>query len=103
MPIIIAEMTRQPERREGDVAALDDARVRRLLAELNVAVGEQWRAEAAVRRLNRPQPIKLRWETTHRPVAAGEETASGDLSGLATPFLALLSLPCCSLWRSCST
>ncbi|MEU4765115.1 NACHT domain-containing protein [Actinosynnema sp. NPDC023794] len=77
----------------GDVvtrarSALDDA------ADLLAAVvRRQWGAEAAVRSLRRPAPLRLRWAPTRRPVAYPDApaVAGGDLGDLDRLFASLTS------------
>ncbi|MGH3829204.1 MAG: trypsin-like peptidase domain-containing protein [Pseudonocardiaceae bacterium] len=45
-------------------------RLDRAVSDLAGAVGRQWTQEAAVRSLRRPEPIRIRWSSTGRPVAA---------------------------------
>src|ERR1022692_261512 len=47
------------------------------------AIRAQWRAEATIRSLNQPQPIKIRLSTTNRPIAADPIAVlgSGDTAG----------------------
>ncbi|MEV4096124.1 BTAD domain-containing putative transcriptional regulator [Streptosporangium saharense] len=45
-------------------------RIDRATQELVIAITRQWRAEAEVRSLNRPEPVPLRWSETRRQVAA---------------------------------
>ncbi|MEU6408791.1 BTAD domain-containing putative transcriptional regulator [Microbispora sp. NPDC046933] len=76
-------------------------RLDRAARELALAVAQQWRAEAAARSLFRPKPVRLRWSSTGRPVAAtasavldddGEPGRAervdlhGDLDGLVEAF-----------------
>ncbi|GIH09785.1 hypothetical protein Rhe02_78520 [Rhizocola hellebori] len=55
-----------------------------LLDQLAGVVEKQWRDEAAARRINRKNPIRVTWVTTARPVtvAAGahDDTAQGDIA-----------------------
>jgi len=46
--------------------------------QLAEAVHRQWSDEAAIRMLNRPQPMYLRWSSTGRPVAAHPAAVLGD-------------------------
>lgn len=39
---------------------------------LATSVGRQWTEEAGFRSLLRPEPLRLRWSTTDRPVVLGE-------------------------------
>ncbi|WP_018653224.1 hypothetical protein [Actinomadura flavalba] len=76
---------RTPPPAPGD--ALDTAAA--LLAE---AVGAQWREEARVRGLWRPEPLRVRWSTTRRPVQAAVPARDlrrrGDGARLAANFRA---------------
>ncbi|MEV6824024.1 BTAD domain-containing putative transcriptional regulator [Amycolatopsis sp. NPDC051102] len=58
----------------------------RAVAELAEAVTWQWRAEAELRSLHRPQPIALRWSADVRP---GRPALRGDLDDIAGTFAAL--------------
>jgi len=51
--------------RNGDNNSLD-----RAMAQLSAAVREQWANEAGLRQLRRPEPLRVRWSITGRPVAA---------------------------------
>ncbi|GAA1287713.1 hypothetical protein [Saccharothrix xinjiangensis] len=55
---------------------------------LAAVVGRQWEAEAAIRSLRRPEPLRLRWAPTRRPVACpvAPVVAGGDLDDLAGLF-----------------
>jgi hypothetical protein len=52
------------------------------------AVRDQWRAEAAIRSLNQPEPIRVRWSSTERAVAA----SPSSVLGAAAPAGRLLRL-----------
>ena len=58
----------------------------RAVTELAEAVTWQWRAEAELRSLHRPQPIVLRWSAVARP---GKPVLRGDLDDIAETFDAL--------------
>ncbi|MEU8631845.1 BTAD domain-containing putative transcriptional regulator [Amycolatopsis sp. NPDC048633] len=58
----------------------------RAVTELAEAVTWQWRAEAELRSLHRPQPIVLRWSAVARP---GKPALRGDLDDIAETFEAL--------------
>ncbi|MEU4522066.1 BTAD domain-containing putative transcriptional regulator [Amycolatopsis sp. NPDC024027] len=58
----------------------------RAVTELAEAVTWQWRAEAELRSLHRPQPIRLRWSAVARP---GKPAPRGDLDDIAATFTAL--------------
>ncbi|WP_239341848.1 effector-associated domain EAD1-containing protein [Frankia sp. CiP3] len=54
------------------------------LAELAVAVRRQWAEEAALRGVRQPVPLRVRWSSTRRPVAAARDVvldASDDSDG----------------------
>jgi hypothetical protein len=58
--------------------AADEAEQRNRAAEtLAQAVRQQWEAEAGMRSLRRPAPLRLHWLTTERPVAAPAATVVG--------------------------
>jgi hypothetical protein len=61
------EATKTP----GDADLSDAAAV------LARAVREQWHAEAVVRSLNEPEPIRVRWSSTARPIAASPSSILG--------------------------
>jgi len=56
----------------GDAALLDWA-----AEQLVVAVQAQWDAEAGLRSLRRPEPLRLAWRSTTRPVTAPAHTITG--------------------------
>lgn len=58
----------------------------RAVTELAEAVTWQWRAEAELRSLHRPQPIVLRWSALARP---GKPALRGDLDDIAEAFAAV--------------
>jgi DNA-binding SARP family transcriptional activator len=58
----------------------------RAVTELAEAVTWQWRAEAELRSLHRPQPIVLRWSAVAR---RGKPALRGDLDDIAETFAAL--------------
>jgi DNA-binding SARP family transcriptional activator len=58
----------------------------RASTELAEAVTWQWRAEAELRSLHRPQPIVLRWSAVAGP---GKPALRGDLDAIAETFAAL--------------
>ncbi|MEV7095045.1 BTAD domain-containing putative transcriptional regulator [Amycolatopsis sp. NPDC051045] len=58
----------------------------RAVTELAEAVTWQWRAEAELRSLHRPQPIMLRWSAVAGP---GKPALRGDLDDIAETFAAL--------------
>jgi transcriptional regulator with XRE-family HTH domain len=47
-------------------------RLDRAARELATAVDRQWSAEVEIRSLRRPEPVRLRWSSTGRPVSATE-------------------------------
>ncbi|MFD8500881.1 BTAD domain-containing putative transcriptional regulator [Amycolatopsis sp. NPDC059657] len=67
----------------------------RAARELAGAVRRQWTEEAGLRSLRRPQPLRVRWSNTRRPVAADPEVApsrpSGDVAELVRLFRSLAS------------
>jgi hypothetical protein len=59
-------------------AADDEARLLGQAADsLAQAVRRQWRQEADLRRLRQPQPIRVRWSSTSRPVSAQPDVVLG--------------------------
>jgi hypothetical protein len=53
----------------------------RAAAELAVAIVRQWRAEAEIRSLHRPEPVQLTWSSTERHVAARARAVLGERAG----------------------
>ncbi|UWZ34646.1 winged helix-turn-helix domain-containing protein [Dactylosporangium roseum] len=100
-------LTAEPELaqpRTRPLAAADDpapaVRLDRAAEELSTAVKHQWTAEAEIRSLHRPAPVRVRWSTTGRPVTREREALRGDIldmakkfRGLATPQLVVLGEP----------
>ncbi|HKS45793.1 MAG TPA: BTAD domain-containing putative transcriptional regulator [Amycolatopsis sp.] len=66
-----------------------DTQLSRAARELATAVTRQWTAEAEIRSLHRPAPVRLRWSTTSRPVTGASEVLRGDISDVAEKFRAL--------------
>lgn len=67
------------QRRQPPAVWTDDAaRLDRMLEALAVAVTALWAAEAGLRELRRPAPVRLTWKATRRPVAAPAGTVAGD-------------------------
>ncbi|WP_326836364.1 BTAD domain-containing putative transcriptional regulator [Amycolatopsis rhabdoformis] len=73
---------------EPDRESPPDHHFGRAVAELAEAVTWQWRAEAELRSLHRPQPIALRWSALARP---GEPALRGDLDDIAETYAELPS------------
>lgn len=61
----------------------------RAASELATVMTRQWTAEAEIRSLHRPAPLRVRWSSTGRPAASANETLRGDVSDLAAHFQAL--------------
>jgi hypothetical protein len=85
--------------RAAVVVADPDLLLGRAREELAGKVGEEWSKEAFVRGLSSPQPLKVRWSTTQRPVAAAPDeviempagrpirlTLHGDVTTIAEAF-----------------
>ncbi|GIG69194.1 hypothetical protein [Phytomonospora endophytica] len=53
------------------------------------AVEREWRTESAVRGLERPEPLRVRWASTRRPVTAAPGDAAGDVTAIADAWRAL--------------
>lgn len=64
----------------------DNASLLGATAVLARAVRDQWRAEAAIRSLNQPEPIKVRWSSTERPVAAPPSSVLGAAAPAGRPL-----------------
>ena len=94
----ILELRRPPAVPADDQATLESAAQR-----LAATVRAQWQAEAGLRGLHRPEPLRLTWTATARPVAAPAHTITagivagrvvrlrlhGHLDEVADSFLAL--------------
>jgi hypothetical protein len=90
-------------RRPPAVPADDQAMLERVPERLASAVRAQWQAEAGLRGLHRPEPLRLAWMATTRPVTAPAHTVTagtiagrvvrlrlhGHLDEVADKFLAL--------------
>jgi TPR repeat protein len=64
--------------RQSQAAPVDEAtRLARAAKQLAKLVAAQWRAEAGLRALRRPAPLRLTWASTTRPVAAPAHTIAG--------------------------
>ncbi|MET9002037.1 BTAD domain-containing putative transcriptional regulator [Amycolatopsis sp. NPDC004169] len=81
---ILAEAT--PSAADPEPEAPPHHRFDRAVGELAEAVTWQWRAEAELRALHRPQPIRLRWSAAPR---RGKPARRGDLDNIAGTFTAL--------------
>jgi NACHT domain len=91
-PILVTEAVERRRRNSQRALGTDAAHTAALLDHLAGAVRQQWRAEAAARLLNRPEPIRLRWAATHRSVTLVDPAASGaggDVAEIAETLLAL--------------
>ncbi|MFF4492393.1 BTAD domain-containing putative transcriptional regulator [Streptomyces sp. NPDC001544] len=66
-----------------------DTQLDRAARELATAITRQWTAEAEIRSLHRPAPVRLRWSTTGRPVTGASEVLRGDISDVALKFRSL--------------
>jgi hypothetical protein len=58
----------------------------RAACELSTAVARQWTAEAEIRSLRRPTPVRVRWSITGRPVTDVREALRGDIFDVAAKF-----------------
>jgi NACHT domain len=90
---------RQPPGVSGD----DAVRLDRAADALATAVSAQWEAEVGLRALRRPEPLRLRWSTSVRPIGDSPAVVAGtaivgrvvqlrlhgDLDEVAEKFLAL--------------
>ena len=83
---ILAEATPDPPDPGPVPEGTPNHRFDRAVTELAEAVTWQWRAEAELRSLHRPQPIMLRWSAAARP---GKPVLRGDLDDIAETFEAL--------------
>ncbi|MFB9238441.1 BTAD domain-containing putative transcriptional regulator [Plantactinospora siamensis] len=58
----------------------------RAAEELATAVKQQWTAEAEIRSLHRPAPVRVQWSSTERLVTGEHEPLRGDILDLAAKF-----------------
>ncbi|MER7079818.1 NACHT domain-containing protein [Saccharopolyspora kobensis] len=88
-----AETVVQAQVIHGDVVIASRDRTSRLdraAERLAEAVEAQWRAESQARSLHRPHPLRLRWSSTDRDVAATADLrVEGDLGDVVEKFRAL--------------
>jgi DNA-binding SARP family transcriptional activator len=89
-------LTADPELAAPDTAPatppVSPADTDRTARELAAAITSQWTAEAEMRSLRRPAPVRVRWSATGRPVAAvapNPQTLHGDLTDVVAKFRAL--------------
>jgi hypothetical protein len=64
------QQNRQPTQEHGVPAEDNRRRLDRAATDLAKAVHRQWTNEARLRSVRRPQPLRVRWSSTQRPVAA---------------------------------
>src|SRR5229473_6306424 len=68
---------RRAEDKTAAAAITDNAHLGDATEVLARAIRDQWRAEADIRSLNQPEPIRLRWSSTKRPVSAPPSSVLG--------------------------
>jgi hypothetical protein len=79
--VIVLEVRAAHRHSEIEVArGSKDVPLSTAAADLADAVRDQWRAEAATRSLTHPEPIRVRWSTTDRPVSAQPSSIIGSAS-----------------------
>jgi hypothetical protein len=80
-----------------------DGRVEQAAADLARTVRDQWQEEASIRLLQQPEPIRVRWSYTHRPVSSDPRSflvqrgsseppvfqRTGDVNTVAETFIQL--------------
>lgn len=74
------------ESEESTTAAADDSELSEATIVLSRAVRDQWRAEADIRSLNHPDPIRVRWSSTERPVSASPFSVIGPAIPVGRPL-----------------
>jgi len=62
---------------QNKINNLSDEQLRRAEQELAKAVSDQWGLEVETRSLRRPEPLRVRWSSTCRPVAADASVVLG--------------------------
>jgi hypothetical protein len=80
----------------GSATSVNGLKIVEVADRLAVAVGKQWTAEAAVRRLNEPWPLPVSWEAAD----AALTDAWGSLEQLATTGAGWPSLPPAGTWAA---
>jgi hypothetical protein len=87
--VVLGEVRSQRhESEKTGIAVTDSLRLSEASTVLARAVRDQWRAEADIRSLNHPDPIRVRWSSTERPVSA----SPSSILGTAIPAGRLLRL-----------
>ncbi len=66
----VARATEMPPSANGAVVVEQNRRLDQAVNNLADTVRRQWAQEASMRSLRRPEPIRIRWSSTGRPVAA---------------------------------
>jgi predicted lipid-binding transport protein (Tim44 family) len=80
--LLVAWLSFVQQRKGSTAEALDDrARLDHAAETLAEAVGIYWNAEARTRSLLRPAPLRVRWKSTGRPVAARAATVVDSAVG----------------------
>ena len=76
--VVSSEARSQRRKNEQNVTAeTDNSTLSAACTVLARAVRDQWRAEADIRSLNHPDPIRVRWSSTERPVSASPSSILG--------------------------
>jgi hypothetical protein len=98
LAVSVLGLVRRPGTTEGLVRVPDHVRLRRAATKLAEDVHAQWEAEAGLRALYRPAPLRLTWsETTRKVVPPAEDITGGTVTShlrghsdeVADKFLAL--------------
>ena len=80
LAVLVVSGEVRSQRRKSDKAvtvSTDNAMLSEATMVLARAVKDQWRAEADIRSLNHPEPIRVRWASTERPVSASPSSVLG--------------------------
>ncbi|KAA2252404.1 NACHT domain-containing protein [Solihabitans fulvus] len=82
-PLLAAQQLSAPAASQAGEPSAD--RVDRAMTDLATAVGRQWTAEVELRSLQRPEPVRVWWSSTGRPVAAAASAVLGEEGGEGRP------------------
>ena len=85
--LVVSGEVRSQHKSDKTVAvATDNAVLSEATIVLARAVRDQWRAEADIRSLNHPDPIRVRWSSTERPVSASPSSVLGAVIPVGRPL-----------------
>jgi hypothetical protein len=88
--LLLASVSVEYARRRADIEAVDPAVLLNVASDvLARLVRRQWEQEATLRGLLRPEPLRVRWSSTGRLVAASAEEVIGPTAGARATRLKL--------------